>query len=852
MHQENDLNELAVNPSKVEPLLNSYQEALRDSESEILVAKELLEIVNTIRNSMNQQHSNEETLNKNELISPKPIIDHSEIPTDLEKKLPNISTPTNAKGFEDSKTFVKNNTDDSIKAKQSPEYKDRSSDSRSKNVGYEMLLNHQKKQQEILSTIKIKKKNPFYDKLNSPVEKKDRLMVSQSSPTEYLEPKPDSRSSFKNPNYTDNDKNYKLKKYPETYEDKSRNTEFPSQHKKSSENLSSRHRDISDSSSRSSRPKPDLSPGGGGDYEESKKAGIYSYDDRNKVKNSSSQFKNSGERSLSSHNSSSHKSREQSSPSKYKDSGKNQLYNPSSENYSSKRSQTDRDGDRQYSSSQKSNHDLKSKRSRLDLKSKDDKEYSRQGNNFSSGGNGNNQRSNEYSRSSSNDNDSRSYRDYPKKYDNSRTDSDRPKSYENDKSVENSYERSGYSDKPNEKESSRDLVKPKLSNRGHSSSGSRNEIKKKPNVTATPTGSHPKKIDSKKPYESTISSLTSLRTDSKSSSQNDKTSQSNNLGLRSSSRNPSTPSNDQKSSSRSHTRQSSVVSSRGDSKERDSANRSSSRIRNNEYLNDLSADQNKKPKTETRNSDHISRKSSTGNNSLDKKRSSENPLKTSRPSQYSYITIGSFVAAKIPPSGDPDQAGEWILATVKKINSTRTRFVVEDADDEVVSGSAAKHQYDLDQKNILFVADADYSKENGMEFGNSGTQGLNFGSGSSAQRRKSSNNLTPNDPDSKTVGPGDKLRILSTQSISSGERILAIYPGTTVFYYGMVKLEPSSNRGSLPSFMTSKSLIMYPPAVSLLIGRWEKYYTGKPLFQIIFDNDEGQLVDVPAILTISQ
>ncbi|PVU88639.1 hypothetical protein BB559_005484 [Furculomyces boomerangus] len=198
------------------------------------------------------------------------------------------------------------------------------------------------------------------------------------------------------------------------------------------------------------------------------------------------------------------------------------------------------------------------------------------------------------------------------------------------------------------------------------------------------------------------------------------------------------------------------------------------------------------------------------------------------------FTVGSFVAARIP--GDDGQNEDWILATLKRVIPNRNRYVVEDADDEVGTYTA-KTQYELDAKNILFVADSIKTVVN--------LSNPNFGTNS---RRKNSSDITQ----SKSIGPGDQKRLISTQNISVGDRVIGIYPGTTVFYYGIVKLTPNQNRNSLASFTAGILQLGYPPVVITLINRWEKFYASKPLFKIAFDNDEGKLIDVPAILVIKQ
>ncbi|PVV03683.1 hypothetical protein BB560_001832 [Smittium megazygosporum] len=224
--------------------------------------------------------------------------------------------------------------------------------------------------------------------------------------------------------------------------------------------------------------------------------------------------------------------------------------------------------------------------------------------------------------------------------------------------------------------------------------------------------------------------------------------------------------------------------------------------------------------------------------------SSTPKVKVTKSQLENQIDIGSFVAAKIPVDGG-DQGEEWILGIVRKINSNRTKFVVEDADDDelIAQGASNKVKYELDHRHVLFVADG-LPPEKPVSASKS--------SGSGSSRRKPSISNSSDVSAAKNLSKGDKLRVSAIQAINVGDRILGIYPGTTVFYHGTVQLTPSQNRGNLQMFMNGLPLLGFPPVVLSLINRWSHVYPSKPLFQVVFDNDEGKIIDVPAIMIIKK
>ncbi|PVU87628.1 hypothetical protein BB561_003681 [Smittium simulii] len=220
----------------------------------------------------------------------------------------------------------------------------------------------------------------------------------------------------------------------------------------------------------------------------------------------------------------------------------------------------------------------------------------------------------------------------------------------------------------------------------------------------------------------------------------------------------------------------------------------------------------------------------------------------------SQITIGSLVAAKIPVDGGGEQADEWVLGIVRRINTSRTKFVVEDADDDesVGLGAAAKAQYELDQRNVLFVTDPIIPVQSSTALKNNANSNLRRKSQTSmnSSNTNSGNLAAESATNIKSLGQGDKARITATQAITAGQRVLGIYPGTTVFYHGTVQLTPAQNRTGYSLFMASVPHLGLPPVVMSLIERWSNLYPFKHVFQVIFDNDEGKLIDVPAIMII--
>ncbi|KAJ2745625.1 hypothetical protein GGI20_002008 [Coemansia sp. BCRC 34301] len=164
------------------------------------------------------------------------------------------------------------------------------------------------------------------------------------------------------------------------------------------------------------------------------------------------------------------------------------------------------------------------------------------------------------------------------------------------------------------------------------------------------------------------------------------------------------------------------------------------------------------------------------------------------------IGTGCLVAARVSPPMD-DQAELWILATVLSYNSEKNRYTVQDDDDE----SADRPTYVLPARLVLFVS-AEPSAAT-----------------PSARRRR-----------------WDRLR---NPEMPRGQRILAMYPGTTTFYTGQVALPPSLNTSS-SSMLGTASLIdpAEPPPDP----------TSNPMYRVQFDDDDEKERNVPAYLVVPQ
>ncbi|KAJ2481227.1 hypothetical protein IWW56_001906 [Coemansia sp. RSA 2131] len=167
------------------------------------------------------------------------------------------------------------------------------------------------------------------------------------------------------------------------------------------------------------------------------------------------------------------------------------------------------------------------------------------------------------------------------------------------------------------------------------------------------------------------------------------------------------------------------------------------------------------------------------------------------------ISKGSLVAVRVAAAGEGDE--EWILATVLSFSSEKNRYTVQDYDVE----SAVRPTYVLSPRLVLFVT---------------------------------------SDPlllSTKKKPLWDKVR---NPEMPRGQRVLALYPRTTAFYQCLVVVPPSLN--------TSVSSMLFPPAPGVPMGPADPSLgappdpTANPMYKVQFDDDNGNLVDVPAHLVI--
>ncbi|KAJ2481145.1 hypothetical protein IWW47_005904, partial [Coemansia sp. RSA 2052] len=164
------------------------------------------------------------------------------------------------------------------------------------------------------------------------------------------------------------------------------------------------------------------------------------------------------------------------------------------------------------------------------------------------------------------------------------------------------------------------------------------------------------------------------------------------------------------------------------------------------------------------------------------------------------IGTGCLVAARVSPSIN-DQAELWILATVLSYNSEKNRYTVQDDDDE----SADRPTYVLPARLVLFVS-AEPSAAT-----------------PAARRRRWDRSRNPEMP--------------------RGQRVLAMYPGTTTFYTGQVAMPPSLNTSSSPALgMASLVDPAEPPPDP----------NSNPMYRVQFDDDEEKERNVPAHLVVPQ
>ncbi|KAJ2816635.1 hypothetical protein FBU31_006507, partial [Coemansia sp. 'formosensis'] len=195
--------------------------------------------------------------------------------------------------------------------------------------------------------------------------------------------------------------------------------------------------------------------------------------------------------------------------------------------------------------------------------------------------------------------------------------------------------------------------------------------------------------------------------------------------------------------------------------------------------------------------------SSTGSGSNVVEKSSRGPsLSRGRSSGVSEADIGNgcLVAARVSPATS-DQAELWILATVLSYNGEKNRYTVQDEDDE----SPVRLTYVLPARLVLFVS----AETNATT--------------PAARRRRWDRSRNP--------------------EMSRGQRVLAMYPGTTSFYTGQVATPPSLNTSSSPVLgVASLADPAEPPADPV----------SNPMYRVQFDDDDEKERNVPAHLVVPQ
>ncbi|KAJ2492594.1 hypothetical protein IWW37_001349 [Coemansia sp. RSA 2050] len=164
------------------------------------------------------------------------------------------------------------------------------------------------------------------------------------------------------------------------------------------------------------------------------------------------------------------------------------------------------------------------------------------------------------------------------------------------------------------------------------------------------------------------------------------------------------------------------------------------------------------------------------------------------------IGVGCLVAARVS-AATSDQAELWILATVLSYNSEKNRYTVQDEDDE----SPDRPTYVLPPRLVIFVS-AEPSAAT-----------------PAARRRRWDRSRNPEMP--------------------RGQRVLAMYPGTTSFYTGQVATPPSLNTSSSPVLgVASLADPAEPPPDP----------TSNPMYRVQFDDDDERERNVPAHLVVPQ
>ncbi|ORX68172.1 hypothetical protein DL89DRAFT_294105 [Linderina pennispora] len=162
------------------------------------------------------------------------------------------------------------------------------------------------------------------------------------------------------------------------------------------------------------------------------------------------------------------------------------------------------------------------------------------------------------------------------------------------------------------------------------------------------------------------------------------------------------------------------------------------------------------------------------------------------------LAKGTYVAARVRASLEQNE--EWILATVTGFNAEKGRYTVEDCDDE----SSVRPRYSVSARLVLFVT----AVRNG-----------------------------------RRLWDRSKVPEMPRQA-----RVLALYPGTTVFYQASVVTPPMLNETPSAGVL---GVLAPPPAVPLSPGAtFVPDPALNPMYKVQFDDDDNKEMDVPAHLVI--
>ncbi|KAJ2776198.1 hypothetical protein H4R18_005793 [Coemansia javaensis] len=165
------------------------------------------------------------------------------------------------------------------------------------------------------------------------------------------------------------------------------------------------------------------------------------------------------------------------------------------------------------------------------------------------------------------------------------------------------------------------------------------------------------------------------------------------------------------------------------------------------------------------------------------------------------IARGSLVAARVAQAAE--QGDEWILATVLSYSGERGRYTVQDYDLD----SASRPTYVLPPRLVLYVTEP------------------------AGRARRAT--------------PWDRA---ARPELPRGTRVLALYPGTTVFYECSVVVPPALNAALVG--------VLLPPVPGVPMGPPDAadgappHPAANPMYRVQFDDDGGREVNVPAHLVI--